>query len=287
MTSSCAAETSVRTSSSIRRWVSSEVSGGARPPLLAKNGDRADLLAHAPAADHLARDLGQLLEIGLGAGASMFPKTISSAARPPSATSIFARSSRSEKLKRSVVRRRERDAERRPARDDRDLAHRVGTGSEHADEGMPALVVGGAAAVLEVIMTWRSAPSTIRSSASVKSDSVDLLVLRRVASSAASLTRLARSAPTMPGVVAAIRPRSTFSASGTPGYAPRGSPCGRSCRAAGPRSGDRSGPGEAAPGRGSRAGWSLQSRSRPWMSRSRPSRSGSGSASARAHRCRR
>ena len=32
MTSSCAAETSVRTSSSIRRWVSSEVSGGPGHP---------------------------------------------------------------------------------------------------------------------------------------------------------------------------------------------------------------------------------------------------------------
>ena len=64
-------------------------------------------------------------------------------------------------------------------------------------------------------MICRSAPRTIRSSASVKSDSSTLSWLRRAASSAASLTRFARSAPTIPGVVAAIRPRSTSGASGT------------------------------------------------------------------------
>ena len=32
------------------------------------HGDRPDRLAHPPAADHLARDPGQLLDVGLGAG---------------------------------------------------------------------------------------------------------------------------------------------------------------------------------------------------------------------------
>src|SRR5438552_2986652 len=67
-----------------------------------------------------------------------------------------------------------------------------------------------------VIITCRSAPSTIRSSASVKSASATVSWFRRAASSAASLTRFARSAPTMPGVVAAIRVRSTSESSGTP-----------------------------------------------------------------------
>src|SRR5438552_3750610 len=66
-----------------------------------------------------------------------------------------------------------------------------------------------------VIITCRSAPSTIRSSASVKSDSPTTSWFRRAASSAASLTRFARSAPTMPGVVEAILPRSTSGPSGT------------------------------------------------------------------------
>ena len=55
----------------------------------------------------------------------------------------------------------------------------------------------------------------MRSIASVKSDSLTSSWFRRAARSAASLTRLARSAPTIPGVAAAIRPRSTSGASGT------------------------------------------------------------------------
>src|SRR6185312_6553709 len=65
-----------------------------------------------------------------------------------------------------------------------------------------------------LISTWRSAPSTMRSRASVKSDSSTCSWLRRAASSAASFARLARSAPTMPGGVDAIRPRSTPGAVG-------------------------------------------------------------------------
>ena len=61
----------------------------------------------------------------------------------------------------------------------------------------------------------RGAPSRILSRASAKSDIVTCSCPRRAASSAASLARLARSAPTMPGVVAASRSRSTSSASGT------------------------------------------------------------------------
>src|SRR5204863_469245 len=41
----------------------------------------------------------------------------------------------------------ERDPERLAARDDRDLAHRIGVRHEHADERVPGLVVGGAAPV--------------------------------------------------------------------------------------------------------------------------------------------
>ncbi len=62
----------------------------------------------------------------------------------------------------------------------------------------------------------RSAPSTIRSSASVRSSRLTFSCSRRAASSAASLTRFARSAPTMPGVVEAMAPRLTSAASGTP-----------------------------------------------------------------------
>ncbi len=64
-------------------------------------------------------------------------------------------------------------------------------------------------------MILRSAPSTIFSSASVKSFICTFSWPRRAAIKAASLTRLRRSAPTMPGVVDATAPRSTSSASGT------------------------------------------------------------------------
>ena len=54
------------------------------------------------------------------------PKTTSSAARPPSATLIFATQLAALVVEAVGVRRRERHAERQAARDDRDLAHRVG-----------------------------------------------------------------------------------------------------------------------------------------------------------------
>ena len=67
-----------------------------------------------------------------------------------------------------------------------------------------------------LIITLRSAPRMIRSSASVKSASSTCSWPRRAARSAASLTRFARSAPTIPGVLDAMRPRSTSGPIGTP-----------------------------------------------------------------------
>ena len=61
----------------------------------------------------------------------------------------------------------------------------------------------------------RSVPSTSFSSASCRSAIVTASWPRRAAISAASLTTLARSAPTIPAVVAARRSRSTSAASGT------------------------------------------------------------------------
>ena len=100
----------------------------------------------------------------------VWPYTSSSAARPPSATLIFARARRP--VAESIgLRRREGHAERDSPRDDRDLPHRVGAFGEHADDRVAGLVVGGALAVAGLIMICRSAPSTIRSSASVRSAS--------------------------------------------------------------------------------------------------------------------
>ena len=71
-TSSRASSTIRRTSSSMSCCVSSETPaapGKSGPcPSCGMTAIGADRLAHAPAADHLARDLRQLLDVGLGAG---------------------------------------------------------------------------------------------------------------------------------------------------------------------------------------------------------------------------
>src|SRR5215212_5947048 len=66
-----------------------------------------------------------------------------------------------------------------------------------------------------LIKSGRSGPSTIFSRASRKSFWRTSSCSRRAAKSAASFTRLARSAPESPGVEAASSPRSTLRASGT------------------------------------------------------------------------
>ena len=76
------------------------------------------------------------------------PNTISSAARPPSATLICAEQVALVEVEAVGVGRREGDAERLAAGDDRDLADRVGARREHPDDRVAGLVVGGAAPVL-------------------------------------------------------------------------------------------------------------------------------------------
>ena len=71
----------------------------------------------------------------------------SSATRPPSATWIFARRYSSSWLKRSVSGAENVTPSAIAARDDRDLADRIGARREHADQRMAGLVVRGALAV--------------------------------------------------------------------------------------------------------------------------------------------
>ena len=140
-----------RTSSSISCRVRSETSEapGKSGPLPSRGIDRerADGAAHAPAPDHLAGDLGELLDVRLGAGRGLAEDDLLGAAAAERDLDLR------QQLALLVVvaiafRRGEGDAERRAARDDRDLAHRIGALREHADDRMTALVVGGAAAVL-------------------------------------------------------------------------------------------------------------------------------------------
>jgi hypothetical protein len=97
------------------------------------------------------------------------------------------------------VRRGEGHAERASARDDRDLPHRIGVGSQHADERVPRLVVGRPAAVLLAHQDLAAAPSTMRSSESVKSRIVTRSWSRRAAVRAASLARFAGRLRPCPG----------------------------------------------------------------------------------------
>jgi hypothetical protein len=94
----------------------------------------------------VARDLGQLLDVRLRARGDVVEHDLLGDA--PAERDVDA----SEQLPVLVVeavrvRRRERHPQRHPARDDRDLSHRVGALGEHADHRVTGLVVGGAAAV--------------------------------------------------------------------------------------------------------------------------------------------
>ena len=136
-------------------------------------------------------------------------------------------------------------------------------GSAARHQGVPALVVGG-----DLLLLVVHQPGALLRAGD---DAVDRLVERavvdelarsvRAVSSAASLSTLARSAPVKPGRARGRRrSRSTSGAErlalGVHLEDLRGGPAGRARRR---RSGGRSGPGAAAPGRGCRGGWSRRS----------------------------
>ena len=140
-----------RTSSSTSRCVSGETSAapGRNGPAPSRGITATGPIAgaHAPAADHLAGDLGELLDVRLRAGARLAEDDLLGGAAAERDLDLRLH------LGLAVVEavalgRREGDAERHPAGDDRDLAHRIGALGEHADDRVAALVVGGAAPVL-------------------------------------------------------------------------------------------------------------------------------------------
>ena len=108
-----------------------------------EQGDRADRVAHAPTSDHLAGDLGQLLDVRLGAGCRVaVDEPFGDAAAEGD---LDLRLQVALVVAEAVDRRGgEGDAERHPARDDRDLTDRVGARREHPDDRVAGLVVGGA-----------------------------------------------------------------------------------------------------------------------------------------------
>ena len=171
-------------------------------------------LAHAPLADHLAGEVGRLLDVVAGARRHVAEELLLG-----DAAAHHHGDRRLEVLLgvRVLVlgRQLHRDAERAAARDDRDLVERVGVRQDRRDERVAALVVRGVLFSSSVmIMDLRSGPIMTLSLAYSKSIISTFFLLKRAAFSAASLTRLARSAPEKPGVPRAMTERSTFSESG-------------------------------------------------------------------------
>ena len=169
--------------------------------------------------------------------------------------------------------RRERHAERLAARDDRDLAHRVGALGEHADERVAGLVVGGALAVgVAHQHRARGAEDDLLDRVG-EVRQLDALVV----AAGGEERRLVDQQREVGAGHARRRGRDRVEVDASRRAAPSacgcaGSPRGRCGRAAARRCGGRSGPGAAAPGRGSPGGWSRRARSRWSRPRSRPSR---------------
>ncbi len=170
--------------------------------------------AHPPPADHLASELGELLDVREGGQAIV--GMLTDGADPVRKVSIIPRGLALD------VTFADPDSDRFNYREPEVEAKiKVALGGRAAEEVVfgerhrRGVVIRGQAPVVRAHHHLTLGTSTIRSSASLKSDSSTSSWFRRAASSAASLTRFARSAPTMPGVVAAIL-RSTSDASGTP-----------------------------------------------------------------------
>ena len=203
-TSACAVSTIRLTSSSTSCWVASEVSAtpGSSGPMPSCGSTAIGPIARLmPQRPTMWRAIRVSCWMSDSAPVVRSPNTISSAARPPSATLICASRWRSSKLKRSASGAEKVTPERLAARDDRDLANRVGAGREHPDDRVAGLVVGGAAAVLvgDHHLALGAEHDPLERVGEVLAGRPSSW-LRLAASSAASLTRLARSAPTMPGV---------------------------------------------------------------------------------------
>ena len=98
--------------------------------------------AHPPAPDHSARDLGELLEVRLRTRRQVAEDDL--LGRAAAECDLDLRAQLLLRIVEAVrVGRRERDAEREPARDDRDLPHRVGAFGEHPDDRVAAFVIRG------------------------------------------------------------------------------------------------------------------------------------------------
>ena len=177
-------------------------------------GQRADL-AHAPLADHLARHVGGPLDVVAGAGRHVAEELLlgDAAAHHDGDRGVEVLLGVGVLVLGGKLL---REAQRAAARNDRDL---VDAGRRPAACAATSAWPPSWYAVLRfsssvMIMDFRSGPIMTLSLAYSKSIISTFFLLKRAAFSAASLTRLARSAPEKPGVPRAMIVRSTFSASG-------------------------------------------------------------------------
>ena len=194
----------------------------------------------------------------------MSPNASSSATRPPSATRILARSSPSERLKRSSS-----GVERvTPSACPRGMIETLRTGSapgdEHPDDRVPALVVGDPAPVVlaEHDLALGAEHDLLQRVREVRPR--DPLVATPSGQQGCLVRRgwPGRRPPCRAWSVRSARGRRPRRAEPS-GCAPRGSTPGPSSRAPARRPGDRSVRGAAAPGRARPAGWSRRARSPP------------------------
>src|SRR5436309_3645156 len=116
--------------------------------LLLAEGHGAELLAHAPLADHLVAELGGALDVVAGPGGHVAEHQLLRGAAPEEDGEVVDQEGLGVRV--PIV---ERDllgqAERHAARDDRHLVHGIGSRDELRDEREARLVVGRAPALLE------------------------------------------------------------------------------------------------------------------------------------------
>ena len=111
-----------------------------------EHGDGAHGLAHTPAPDHLAGNLCERADVGLGARADRpVDDLLRHAAAERDADPRFELLAHVGDA--VLVWRRERHPQGHPARDDRDFANRIRAGGEHPDERVARLVIGRALAI--------------------------------------------------------------------------------------------------------------------------------------------
>ena len=172
--------------------------------------DRAEPLAHAPLGDHRARDVGGALQIVLRAGRDLAERDLFGRAAAEQHGQLVHEIAPLHQI--AILERQLHGVAERAeaARDDRDLVHRVGAGQRRWRRSR-----GPTRDTRRSRAPWCSSRASFRARRSGdrsprRSRACPPAVLsRRAASSAASLTRLARSAPANPAVRAAIFRRST------------------------------------------------------------------------------